>query len=288
MPGKAFRDVAPGAHVVVIPDSQVLSAHERESAYAIDGLMRNQVVQSNIHSTDTHGYSEVVFGTTHLLGISFAPRIKNLKKQRLYTFRSRRDCDRYLWKVRPQGYVDTQIILQQWDEILRTIATIKLKYATASQLFRRLNSYSQQHSLYRALKAFGQIVKSLFVLAYIDDVESRQSIEKQLNKIEHAHRFSRAVSVGNPREIDHVEKEDQEMAEGCKRLIENSIICWNYLYLSQKLAELENPLERQVIIDAIAQGSVISWQHINLLGEYDFSEEKLRDSVGIKPPKFAA
>ena len=34
-----------------------------------------------------------------------------------------------------------------------------------------------------------------------------------------------------------------------------------------------------------AHGSVISWQHINLLGEYDFSDEKLRDSVGIRPPK---
>ena len=26
-------------------------------------------------------------------------------------------------------------------------------------------------------------------------------------------------------------------------------------------------------------------QHINLLGEYDFSDEKLRYSVGIRPPK---
>jgi MFS family permease len=26
-------------------------------------------------------------------------------------------------------------------------------------------------------------------------------------------------------------------------------------------------------------------QHINLLGEYDFSDEKLRDSVGIRPQK---
>src|SRR3981081_337980 len=31
------------------------------------------------------------------------------------------------------------------------------------------------------------------------------------------------------------------------------------------------------------RGSVVSWQHINLLGEYDFSDEKLQDSVGIKP-----
>jgi len=35
----------------------------------------------------------------------------------------------------------------------------------------------------------------------------------------------------------------------------------------------------------VAHGSVISWQHINLLGKYDFSDEKLRDSVEIRRPK---
>jgi len=33
--------------------------------------------ECDIHSTDTHGFSEVIFGITHLLGFSFAPRIKN-------------------------------------------------------------------------------------------------------------------------------------------------------------------------------------------------------------------
>jgi hypothetical protein len=28
-----------------------------------------------------------------------------------------------------------------------------------------------------------------------------------------------------------------------------------------------------VFLDAVAHGSAISWQHINLLGEYDFSDE---------------
>jgi hypothetical protein len=114
------------------------------------------------------------------------------------------------------------------------------------------------------------------------------SIEGQLNKIELAHRFTRAVSVGNPREIIQAEKQEQEIAEGCKRLIKNCIICWNYLYLSQKLTETDNPVDRDTLLGAIANGSVISWQHINLLGEYDFSEEKLQDTVGIKPPKLAA
>lgn len=61
--------------------SVVISAAERESAYVIDGLMRNDVVRSDIHSTDSHGYAEAIFAVTHLLGISYAPRIKNLGDQ---------------------------------------------------------------------------------------------------------------------------------------------------------------------------------------------------------------
>ena len=33
--------------------------------------------------------------------------------------------------------------IEQWDDILRFVATIKLKETTASQLFQRLNSYAK-------------------------------------------------------------------------------------------------------------------------------------------------
>ena len=267
--------------------STVFSAAERESAYVIDGLMHNDVVKSDIHSTDTHGYSEAIFGTTHLLGFSYAPRIKNLKKQHLYIFKNRSGVGRSEWRIKPSGYVNRQHIADSWDDILRLIATIKLKEVTASELFRRLNSYSKQHALYRALKSFGQIIKSIFILRYLDDVPLRQAIEHQLSKIEQSHRFTRAVSVGSPREFVQTEKQEQEIAEACRRLVKNSIICWNYLYLSQKIADCDNH-DREVLLEAVTNGSVISWRHVNLLGEYDFSDEKLEDTVGIRSPKLAA
>ena len=267
--------------------SLVFSSAERESAYVIDGLMHNDVIKSDIHSTDAFGYSEAIFATSHLLGFSYAPRFKNLKRQRLYIFNSRRQADRSTWKILPTGYVDTERIIQYWDDILRFSATIKLKETTASDLFRRLNSYSKQHGLYQALKAFGQILKSHFILRVIDDPVLRQAIERVLNGIEHVHRFTRAVSVGNPREFLQAEKQEQELAEACKRLIKNCIICWNYLYLTQKLAELTDAASREVLLKALTHGSAVAWQHLNLLGEYDFSEERLQDTVGIKPPKLA-
>lgn len=265
--------------------SLVFSAADRESAYVIDGLMHNDVVKSDIHSTDAFGYSEAIFGTSHLVGVSYAPRFKNLKRQRLYIFRSRQHLDRSEWKIKPTGYCDEESIIQFWDDILRFIATITLKETTASDIFRRLNSYSKQHGLYHALKAFGQILKSIFILRVIDEPVLRMSIEKVLSGIEHVHAFTRAVSVGNPREFLQAEKEDQQMAEACKRLIKNCIICWNYLYLSQTLAEIDDPVKREKFLKAVSRGSAAAWGHLNLLGEYDLSEDKLQDSVGIKPPK---
>ncbi len=63
---------------------------------------------------------------------------------------------------------------------------------------------------------------------------------------------------------------------------------WNYLYLSQKITDCDNNHDREVLLEAVANGSVISWRHINLLGEYDFSDGKLEDTVGIRPLKLAA
>ncbi|MEM6933622.1 MAG: Tn3 family transposase [Pseudomonadota bacterium] len=264
--------------------SLVFSAAERESAYVIDGLMHNDVIRSNIHSTDEHGYNETMFGVTHLLGLSYAPRIKNIAKQQLYRLRSCRK-DGADWRITPAKYVNEAAIRENWDDLLRLVATIKLKEAAASDIFRRLNSYSRQHRLYKAMKAFGQIVKSLFILRYLDDLELRQAIEKQLNKVELANRFTRAVAVGNPREFAQVEKEEQEIAEACNRLIKNCIICWNYLYLARQIERSATPEERDQLLRTIATHSPIAWAHINMLGEYDFSEEKLQDTSGVLPPK---
>lgn len=42
---------------------------------------------------------------------------------------------------------------------------------------------------------------------------------------------------------------------------------------------------KEKLLVAIANHSVICWEHMNLLGEYDFSDHKLKDSVGIQLPK---
>ena len=68
-------------------------------------------------------------------------------------------------------------------------------------------------------------------------MELRQRIEKQLNKVEASNRFSKAVFFGNNQEFTVSTSEEQNIANNSKRLIQNAIILWNYLYLTKKLQQ---------------------------------------------------
>ena len=256
----------------------VINANEREAAYVIDGLMHQEVIQSDIHSTDTFGYSEVVFALSHLLGYVFAPRIKNFKEQQLYAFEPKKLYRDNGYVLLPVKQINIAIIKEQWDQILRLIITIKERRTSVSQLLKRLTSYSRKHKLYQALREFGRIIKTRFLLNYIDDVAFRQQIEKQLNKVESANKFSKAIFFGNSGEYFYATKDEQDIASNALRLIQNSIICWNYLYISNLLAKEKDEEVRNKIIKTLQNGSIVHWQHINFYGEYDFTERQIENN----------
>jgi hypothetical protein len=54
------------------------------------------------------------------------------------------------------------------------------------------------------------------------------------------------------------------------------------------MAQAESEEKKQELLTSIRNGSPITWKHINLHGEYDFSDEKLQDSVGLNPLEILA
>ena len=71
----------------------VMSSSEREAAYVIDGINNHDVAKIDIHSTDSHGYTELIFAATHFLEVTFAPRLKNIGKQKVYAFSPKRSYE---------------------------------------------------------------------------------------------------------------------------------------------------------------------------------------------------
>jgi len=57
------------------------------------------------------------------------------------------------------------------------------------------------------------------------------------------------------------------------------------MYMSQKVANEPAPEKREQMILAVKEGSIVTWGQFNFYGEYDFSDNKLRDSVGFNVSK---
>jgi len=176
------------------------------------------------------------------------------------------------YKILPDGTVNESLIEGQWEDMLRLMVSLKLKQVTAWQVLKRLSAYTRQHPLYRALKEFGRLVKTDFILRYYDELTLRQSIEKQLSRIELVNRFSKAVFFGGNQVFGVATKEEQEKIIHARRLIQNAIILWNYLYLSELLSKTTDQAQLESVLDAVRNGTAIVWHHVNLQGEYDVEQ----------------
>ena len=263
--------------------SVIIDASVREAIYVLDGLLHNNTIKSTIHTTDTHGYTEALFGLTDLLNFGFCPNIAKMLRQHIYTFKER-PISGYKQKgylVLPKGFIREELIEENWNEILRIITSLKLKYCTASQLFSRFNSYSKQHPLYAALKEYGRMAKTLHVLRFTDDLEMRQDSRKSGNAIESSNRFSSAIFFANGGEMIYLTRTEQQIADACKNLIKNAIVCWNYLYLTRKIQQEKNPTKREELINMTKQKTMNAWRHAHLTGTYDFSDENIADSFNL-------
>ena len=159
--------------------SVIIDAAVREATFVLDGLLHNDAIKSTIHTTDTHGCTEAVFGLTDLLGFGFCPNIAKMLRQNIYTFKENPIAD-YKEKgylVLPKNYIKEELIKDNWDDVLRLITSLKLKYCTASEIFTRWNSYSKQHPLSAALKEYGKLAKTLHILRFTDDLERNHYVE---------------------------------------------------------------------------------------------------------------
>ena len=91
------------------------------------------------------------------------------------------------------GTVNTKIITQNWDDILRLVTSIKNGTVTASLIIRKIGSYPRQNGLATALRELGKIERTLFMLEWYMDPTLRRRVTVGLNKGEARNALARAV-----------------------------------------------------------------------------------------------
>jgi Tn3 transposase DDE domain len=104
---------------------------DRDATYVLDEIFDNETeLPIEAHTTDTTGYTELLFGLFDLVGLQYAPRIRDL-------------------------------ILRRWDDLLRVAASIRMGWVTASLLIGKLQSYRRQNALMHALQEYGRLIKTI-------------------------------------------------------------------------------------------------------------------------------
>ena len=161
--------------------------------------MHNDVVKSDIHSTDTHGYTEAIFGAMHLLGFSYAPRIKISPSAALSRSTSVARPEPTGRSARPPPSTPNR----SSDPLGRHPAVHRDDPAQGSH---RLGPVQPAQLLLQPARplpgpeGLRQDPQVRFPPALHRHVDLRQAIEHQLNKVESSNQFSRAISFGNGHE----------------------------------------------------------------------------------------
>jgi TnpA family transposase len=218
--------------------------------------------------TDTGAYTDVIFGIFWLLGYQFSPRIADVGGSRFWRIDPKADYG-------PLGplashKVNINLIVQHWDDLLRLAGSLKLGLVQAGGLMRTLQTNDRPTRLARALEALGRIVKTLYLLAYINDETYRRRILIQLNRGEGRHQLARAVFHGKRGELRQHYREGQEDQLGALGLVVNAIILWNTIYMDAALDQLRAE-GFDVRDDDVARLSPLGFEHINMLGRYAFT-----------------
>jgi len=263
-------------------NAEIIGANDHESHYVFDILFNNITdIQPEIHSTDTHGTNEVNFAILNIFGYQFAPRYRDIYEKvgkALYGFKHPSQYDEDM-VLRPIRKLSPELIIKEWENIQRIMVSLALKTTTQSTIVRKLNAFARKNKTRRALWEYDNIIRSLYLLDFIDSPSLRRNVQQALNRGESYHQLRRAVSYANFGKLRFKTEHEQQIWGESARLLTNCIIYYNTMLLSNLLGyqEAAGDVQGAALLKHV---SPVAWQHINLYGRYEF--RKGQETINMK------
>lgn len=259
--------------------SKVIPSTRRDSTYVFDGVKDNETeLQILEHTTDTAGFTEVIFAFFDLCGLKFSPRIRDLGKQKLYRFKTEPDK---LLKPLFEGRIKPKR-MENWDEMLRVAASLQYGYVTSSLLMSKLSSFPEPNRLLQAVQEYGRLVKTIYILRYYNSLDHRRRVNRQLNKGEAVQGLRRFLVVARQGELRQRYQEGLENQASSLTLVSNAVVLWNTVYLQAALNYIEQQ-GYEVTEEDRARFSPARYEHINPHGKIIFDIEKTQALKGLRP-----
>jgi TnpA family transposase len=251
-------------------NAKIIGANEHESHYVFDILFNNtSEVDPKIHSVDMHGVNRVNFFLLDAYEYMFAPRYTrvNERTDQLVGFNEAAHYRDFLLK--PSRRVKEDLIISDWDKVLRILVSLGIRTSTQSTIIRKLSSYPRVNRTKKALFELDAIVRTIYTLNYIDSPELRHNVQRALNRGESYHKLRKAVFYANFGKFRVKTELEQQIWSECSRLIANAIIFYNAFVLSELMTRFEKA-GRHEDAELVRKVSPVAWRHVNLYGTHRF------------------
>ena len=229
----AINDQGMGRGAKVVSGTVRDSLHMVDVIFGLDGGELPEIVVS-----DTHSYSDLIFGILQLLGISYRPALADLPDQK--GWRINAEADYGPLNTFARGKIDLARVRRHWGDILRVIASIYTGTVRAYDVVTMLQRDGHPTALGEALAAYGRIFKSLHILAYIGADETyRRDIKHIRNLQEGRHDLARTICHGKKGELFHRYERGLENQLGVLGLVLNCVVLWTTVYLNAAITQLK-------------------------------------------------
>jgi TnpA family transposase len=278
--GVAYRHV--GTNYIAYFTHFIL-AGAYEGTYLFDALFSNpSTVKATGVYSDTHGQSAALFGLAHLLGVELMPRIRRWRSLKLYrsdmTLRLERTGHLY------GGVIDWALIESHWKEFLRVALAIQSGRVEASWILTRLNSYSRRNKIYRAFRELGCVLRTIYLLRWIDSEELRRRVTHEANKTEHFHDFAAHLNIGSRGVLRTNSPVDQEKAVIANQLLANSVIAQTVVDQTRIIQQLKREGYPFALSDAKHLSPYLT-RHLLRFGKFTTrcETEPLPENLGLDP-----
>ena len=165
------------------------------------------------------------------------------------------------------GRIKVEPIREHWGDVLRLVASLKVGAVAPSAMLKKLAAYERQNRLDRALQECGRLVRTGFMIDWLETPALRRRCHAGLNKSEQRHALASQVCTYRQGRLADRSREALEFRASGLNLVVAAIVYWNSTYMADAVVHLRSS-GATVPDSLLTHTSPVGWEHIGFSGDF--------------------
>ena len=248
--------------------AQSIVLNERQAGAAIEGVVRDERLETAQLAVDTHGYTDVAMALAKCLGFDLCPRLKALKDRHLFLPRGSAVPDTLCAIC--HANLDLSKVAAQWDRIVHLVASVHSGHTSAVNVLARYGSASRGDPLYEALVQLGRLLRTVFLADYFVNEAFRREILRVLNRGESVNALKRSIYIGRVAGYQARQPEEMQAVADALSLLANIVMAWNTMKMQTVMDRWNTRRSTAVPPELIGRIAPTRTEGLNLRGVFSF------------------